>query len=234
MQLSHILNSRSVDSDQIADIVSQDPALAAKVLQFSNSAFLNKGKAIVSISDAVTRMGVEMLSAIVMTAELFTKQSNVEGFSIEKKQQHGLATAKLAASLVKPELKQQALIAGLLHDIGKLVLFEIDAVLSQRFFKQRSTTQDNALLERRIFNCDHSQVGAYLLHTWSFCYEIIHAVTHHHDSKALLADSFGISQAVYTANKLLHDQPLCPVFVAHFKLENTLSHLKKRAEKFAA
>lgn len=234
LQLNHILQSKSVDSEQIAKIVAQDPALTAKVLQFSNSAFINKGQPIVSITDAITRMGVEMLSAIVMTAELFVHESSIEGFSIENEQQHSLATAKLAASLVKPELKQQAMIAGLLHDIGKLVLFEIDKELSQRYFNQCNTTTDNMLLERKIFNCDHSQVGAYLLHTWSFSFELIQAITHHHDSKALRDSNFGAAQAVYVANKLLHDQAICPEFIQHFKLENTLDSLKKRAEKFAA
>lgn len=232
MQLNHILQSKHVDSDKIAEIIMQDPALAAKVLQFSNSAFIAKGNPINSITEAITRMGVEMLSCIVMTAELFVYKPSFQGFSIEGEQQHSLATAKLASSLVKPGLKQQAMIAGLLHDIGKLVLFDIDPALTQRFFQEQSTAADNVLLERRMFNCDHCTVGAFLLHVWSFPYDLIAAITDHHEPKKLLASEFGVAQAVYVANKLIKDQKLDNDFISHFKFEKALDALTKRAEKY--
>lgn len=234
MQLNHILQSKHVDSDKIADIITQDPALAAKVLQFSNSAFIAKGNAINSITEAITRMGVEMLSCIVMTAELFVYKPSFQGFSIEDEQQHSLATAKFAASLVKPALKQQAMIAGLLHDIGKLVLFDIDPALTKRFFQEQSHSTDNILLERRMFNCDHCAVGAFLLHVWSFPYDLIAAITDHHEPKKLLSSDFGVSQAVYVANKLIKDQKMDAEFIDHYKLEKTLDALTKRAEKYRA
>ncbi len=231
LQLNHILQSKNVDSEKIADIISQDPALAAKVLQFSNSAFIAKGNPINSITEAITRMGVEMLSCIVMTAELFVENNNSHGYSIEDEQKHSLVTAKLASSLVKPELKQSAMIAGLLHDIGKLVLYELDEKLSRDFFNERNDKVDNILLEQKMFNCDHCHVGAYLLHTWSFPYPLIEAISAHHTPEKLLSKTFGIAQAVYVADKLLREIPLDPSFIKHYKLDKTIDLLTQRAQK---
>jgi len=232
LQLNAILKNSSTDSEKIAEIISQDPALVAKVLQFSNNAFMQNGKPLTNISDAITKMGVDTLSCIVMTAELFSYQPDIPNFSIVEEQLHSLATARFAATLVDVKLKQDALLAGLLHDIGKLVLFEVDKALTLKYFANQARTSGGVELEKRIFSTDHSQVGAYLLHIWSFPYHIIDAVLLHHNESKLMKSKFGIAQAVYLANSLLKDQEPSPEFIKHFALTNKLDKLKNKAAKF--
>ena len=232
LQLNAILKSKHVDSDRIGEIIVQDPALLAKVLHFANSPIMSKGKPLNSISEAITRMGVDMLVSLVMTAELFCNQPDIPGFSIEDEQQHSLATAQLASTLVDPEFKQDAMIAGLLHDIGKLVLVEMDLALSKIFFEQANPNLDNLLLERKIFNCDHCHIGAFLLHSWGFPFPIIESVLNHHEPDKLHKNKFGLAQSVYVANKLLRSQPLDNSFIKHYKLENSLENLEKKAQKY--
>ena len=98
MQLNAILKERNSDSHKIAEIIQQDPALTAKVLQFSNNTFATNGKPMMNISDAITKMGIDTLCCIVMTAELFAYNPKIKDFSILDEQLHCLATAKLAAS----------------------------------------------------------------------------------------------------------------------------------------
>lgn len=231
MQLNAVLKNENTDSLKIAEIITQDPALAAKVLQFANSAVMAKGRHVQSIPEAITKMGIDTLCCIVMTAELFAYEPDIPNFSLIEEQLHSLSTAKLAASIVKPELKQETLIAGLLHDLGKLILFEINPALTKRFIKERSTTSDNIALERQIFSTDHSQIGGYLLHMWAFPYPVIEAVILHHSPEKLLKKSFGVAQAVYLANKLLRNQKISDKFIAHYKLDNVLEKLEARAEK---
>ena len=231
MQLNTILREDSTDSQRIGQIIGQDPALSAKVLQFANSSALNRGKALNSITDAITKMGVDTLSCIVMTAELFAYEPDIQGFSIEQEQLHSLAVAKLTASLVKPELKQDALMAGLLHDLGKLVLYEINPVLTQKFFKNKFLSSDNSLLEQKIFSTDHCHVGGYLLHMWSFPYPVIEAVVLHHRPEKLLKKQFGIAQAVYLANALIREYDIPERFIAHYKLDAVMEKLQARAER---
>lgn len=231
MQLNSLLKEDTTDSQKIAEIIAQDPALVAKVLHFANSSAMSKGKQLTSIPEAITKVGVDTLCCIVMTAELFAYEPNIEGFSLTNEQLHCLNTAKLAASLVKPEFKLDALLAGLLHDIGKLVLFEINPVLTKKYFARKTTTSDNLELEQAIFSTDHCQIGGYLLHLWSFPYPIIEAVVQHHSPKKLLKKSFGVAQAVFLANQLLNDYPVDEQFIEHFQLTNVMDKLTTRAKR---
>lgn len=236
MQLTALLNEKNTDSQKIALVIMQDPALAAKVLQFSNSAILSAGKGtnhkvLSSIPEAITKMGVDTLCCIVMTAELFSYNPDIDGFSIIKEQLHSLATAKMAASMVKPELKQDAMLAGLLHDIGKVVLYEINPTLTQTFFKHRNANKDNILLEQKVFGTDHCQIGGYLLHLWKFSLPLIEAIVLHHSPNKLHRKSFGVPQAVYVANQLLHGHELSEDFVTHYQLTPVLDKLKDKALK---
>jgi len=234
LQLNAILKNSNSDSERIAEIITQDPGLTAKVLQFSNSSFMLNGKPLTNINDAITKMGVDTLSCIVMTAELFSYQPDIPNFSIINEQLHSLSTARFAASLVPIELKQDALLAGLLHDIGKLILFEIDKELTLKYFDNQARTTSDIELEKRIFSTDHCQIGGYLLHVWSFPYHIIDAVLLHHNPNKLLKQRFGIAQAVYLANALLKGQEASIAFVQHYQLEEQLDKLKLKAERFKA
>ncbi|WP_286262953.1 response regulator [Thalassotalea atypica] len=233
MQLNSMLKDETTDSQKIAEVIIQDPALVAKVLHFANSSAMSKGKQIKSIPDAITKMGLDTLCCIVMTAELFAYEPDIEGFNLTEEQVHSLSVAKLAASIVKPELKLDALLAGLLHDLGKIVLFEIDPKLTKQYFKLKFTSTDNSPLERKIFSTDHCQIGGYLLHQWSFPYSIIEAVVLHHSPDKLLRKSFGVAQAVYLANKLIKQQDINDKFIEHFKLDTVIEKLELRAKKLS-
>lgn len=231
MQLNAVLKERNTDSNKISNIIQQDPGLTAKVLQFSNKSFSNGDKPMLSISDAITKMGMDTLCCIVMTAELFSYNPQIKGFSILDEQLHCLATAKLAASMVKAELKQDAMIAGLLHDIGKVVLFEVNTKSTALYFMHHIDGEDNIALENKIFSSDHSHVGGYLLHMWGFSYHIIEAIILHHNPEKLLKKTFGIAQAVYLANILIHKQTPNAEFIKHYKLADVLDGLIQRADK---
>lgn len=237
MQLNAILKNANTDSDKIAEIITQDPSLCAKVLQFTNNTFAQTDKPLTNITDAITKMGVDTLSCIVMTSEMFAYQPDIPNFSLIDEQLHALSTARFAASLVSPELKQDTLLAGLLHDIGKLVLFEIDKALTLKYFENSARTSGDIELEKRIFSTDHCQVGAYLLHVWSFPYYLIETVLNHHHPKKLLlkppaSQKLGIAQAVYIANTLLSGQDLHPEFISHYALADSLDTLKNKAERY--
>jgi len=231
MQLNSVLKEKNTDSQKIAEIILQDPGLTAKVLHLANSTFMSNGKSITSINNAITKMGVDTLSCIVMTAELFTYAPDIPGFSLVDQQLHSFATAKLAASMVKPELKQQAMIAGLLHAIGKVVLYEIKPDLTEKFFKLRHPKEDNKRLEQKVFGTDYCHVGGYLLHTWSFSYALIEAIILQGSPEKLLKPPFGIAQAVYLANILLKERKPDPAFIEYFKMEGVMEKLEERANK---
>ncbi|XQW84063.1 HDOD domain-containing protein [Thalassotalea piscium] len=232
LQLNAMLENNSTDSQKIADIITQDPALTAKILQISNSPSMNTGKPLNNITDAITKMGLEALSFVVMTAELFAYEPKIKGLNIVKEQLHSLAVARFAASLVKPHLKQQTMLSGLLHDIGKLVLLAIDEQLTETYFDHASHNKDNISIEQKVFGTDHCQIGGYLLHRWNFPYTLIAAVLNHHSPEKLLTNEFNATQAVYLANCLLNDREPHEQFIEHFTLGVTLDKLKVNAERY--
>ncbi|MFD2167814.1 HDOD domain-containing protein [Thalassotalea euphylliae] len=231
MQLNALLKHDTTDSDKIAEIVGRDPALVAKVMQFVNSSAMSKGREVETISDAITKMGVDTLCCIVMTAEMFSYQPSIDDFNIEKEQLHSLSTAKLAASMVKPEMKQNALLAGLLHDLGKLVLYEINPTQTKKFFQNRLGSADNSKLEQKIFATDHCHIGGYLLHMWGFPYPVIEAIVLHHSPEKLVKKPFDVAHAVHVADTLIRERELTPAFIEAFKLEGVLDKLVARADK---
>jgi len=231
LQLNTLLQEKNTDSQKFADIITQDPALAAKVLQFSNASFMVNGKTLTNITEAITKMGIDTLCCIVMTSELLSYKPNIQNFSVVNEQLHSLLTAKLAASLVKPELKQEAMLAGLLHDLGKFVLYEINPKLTADFFEQKQTTTEHMLLEQQIFGTNHCHVAGHLLHNWKFAAHIVEAVVLHHSPKDLIKKDFGIAQATYLADKLIHQQEVDIDFVKHYQLAPLLEKLSARAKR---
>ena len=123
------------------------------------------------------------------------------------------------------------MIAGLLHDIGKVVLYEVNEKATALFFMHRINDDNNIDLENKIFASDHSHVGGYLLHTWGFSYDIIEAIVLHHRPEKLRQKNFGIAQAVYLANVLIHQQAPDAEFINHYKLADAIDVLTRRAEK---
>ncbi|WP_448548266.1 HDOD domain-containing protein [Thalassotalea fusca] len=232
VQLKALLDDNNCDSDKIADIITQDPALAAKVLQCSNNSFVQSNKPLTNISDAITKMGVETLSLIVMTAELFSQQADIPGFSIADEQTSALATAKFAASLVELNEKEQTLLVGLLHRLGMLILLGIEPQLTQKYLALPNSSQLLIDVQRKIFGTDHCQVGAYLLHQWSFSYDMVRAVLEYCAPAKLIKQPFGSAHAVYIASNLIRKQQLDEDFVKHFALEKKLPALEKRAAKY--
>ena len=123
------------------------------------------------------------------------------------------------------------MIAALLHDIGKVILFEVNEKATALFFTHRINNENNTALENKIFASDHSHVGGYLLHLWGFSYDIIEAIVLHHRPEKLLQKNFAMAQAVYLANVLVHKQTPAPEFISHYKLANVIAALTQRADK---
>ena len=232
VQLKALLDENNCDSDKIADIITQDPALAAKVLQCANNSFAQSGRPLTNISEAITKMGVETLSFIVMTAELFSSQAEIPGFSIEDEQTKALATARFSASLVKAEDKPHTMLTGLLHRIGMLVLLNIDQPLTKQYLALPESSQLSIAVQRKIFGTDHCQIGAYLLHQWSFSYDMVKAVLEYNSPSRLVEQPYSSAHAVYLASSLIREQQLDEAFVRHFDLTDKLESLEQKAAKY--
>jgi HD-like signal output (HDOD) protein len=221
------------DMDLVANVIGEDPALSAKILQISNSSFFMLNTKVQRIEDAITRLGADVVSCVVAIAEIYSNTIKISGYSIEKEQQHSMCTALLGVSLAPPEVREETMLVGLLHDIGMYILFILAPESVDTYLQKRIQYEDNTALEHELFGTDHTQLAGYLLHLWNFPYHLIDSILLHHQPLKLMEHKFGAAAAIYVANLLMSKQPLNEDFVAHFQLSDKLPDWEKRAEKLA-
>lgn len=220
-----------VDMSVIANVIGEDPALTAKILQISNSSFFMLSTKVQKIEDAITRLGADVVSCVVAMAEIYSNTMKIPGYSIEKEQKHSMSTALLGVSFAPREAKEEAMLVGLLHDIGMYILFILAPNSVETYLQKWKKGEDNSALERELFGADHTQLAGYLLHLWNFPYHLIESILLHHQPVKLMESKFGAAASIYVANTLMSKQPLNEDFVEHFQLTDSLPDWEKRAEK---
>ncbi len=172
--LTGVLESPDCGTEQIAAVVSRDPALAAKILQLVNSSFFGLPRRVTSLSEAVTYLGVTTVRSLVLSTEamsLFRPAARAAGLDADALAGRALVTAAEAARRAEPGDRSDAFTAGLLSDIGLLVLADKAPELLHH---------DEADL-----GFTHGGLGAYLLGLWGLPGSVVQTVAFHHDPAAV-------------------------------------------------
>lgn len=172
----------------VAKIIEQDLAMSAKILQLVNSAFFGLYKHINSPTRAVNLLGLDTIKALVLGVGVFSeiKSGPSKIFSISALWSHSMATAAFAKKIAgevseDQEMIDHCFIAGLLHDVGKLLLFSrLPEQYEQAVVMAGETdcTLDEA--ELRIFGTGHGEIGGYLIGLWGLPGPVVEAITFHH------------------------------------------------------
>lgn len=231
-RLREVLDEKTHDINDIAAIISEDPALTAKVLQLVNSSFFLRMNSISDVAEAVVRLGEELVSSVVLMTETYAKLPNVEGYSLADAQTHCVNVGRLAARLVGPEAKQNTMLAGLLHDVGQSLLFLTFPEVTRAFMDRARDDQDSDTtigIEQEIYGVDHAQIGAYLLHLWGFPYPLVEGVAFHHMPLKMEGSEFGPAAGIHAADRLLRKQALDAEFVERFSVADKLPRWEKMA-----
>jgi HD-like signal output (HDOD) protein len=199
----------SSDDPSVADVsraISADSAIAAKVLQVVNSAFFRRAKSIAKIEQAVTHLGFVTIRNIVMSVEVFSAwpASLPQNFDPEAVQLRAHKVAAIARALVPGKAADDAMLAGLLHNIGYLVLAqqcpkELEAAL--HLAVQRRIPLHEA--ETEVIGASYAEIGAYLLGIWGLPHTIIEAVAFHNDPRRIKQSQFDVLAALATAETLV-------------------------------
>lgn len=210
IELSNALANPSVGARAVSEIIERDIAISARVLQLVSSAFYGLPRAVTSISGAVAYLGVEVIKAIVLSAEvsrMFPVTQSIPDFSLEALQGHGARASQFAKRILGHEPGGDVLIvAGLLQDCGQLVLASRAA---SRFGVALATAAANkeplADVEQDVFGASHAEIGAYLLGLWGLPERVVSAVAHHLDPRRRSPRVFDAAAALYVANLLIVD-----------------------------
>lgn len=204
--LTQALAEPEVDLRQVSRIVEQDPAIVVKILQIVNSSYFGVRREITDAHQATSYLGVSTLRDLVLSVEVFRQFENpgsTQGFSLEKEQAHSLRTARIVRQMFSSKKQSDlAFLAGMLHDIGKLVLASrLPERLGEVLAVCAETQRPPHLVEAEILGVSHAEIGAYLLGLWGMPYSVVEAVAYHHRPGQVTEQTdFGILPAVHVAD----------------------------------
>jgi putative nucleotidyltransferase with HDIG domain len=206
------LQCENASIDSIAKVISKDISLSAKILQIVNSAFFGLPQHVRSLAQAVNYLGLNILQGVVLTAGVHDrlKDAGIPEASLESIFNHSVAVGGHAKKIaVKMGLQKRdsedALIAGLLHDVGKLAMlasFKDEMNAAIRLAREKSLPLYMA--EKEILGANHGEIGAHLLSLWGLHDPILEAVTFHHNPQHPGQPTKNILTAVYIANAIEH------------------------------
>jgi len=204
------LQSADASIHRAGEIIAKDPGMTAKILQLVNSAFFGIRRVVSNPADAAAYLGLETIQSLVLSLHAFARfeACRLPGCSIDQIWSHSMAAGLLAKRIMEGEKAgraqaAEAFTAGLLHDLGKLVL---TANLPQEYgtVLARVAHGEVALhdAEREVLGSTHAEIGSYLLGLWGLPDPIIEAVALHHRPGECADKAFGPLCAVHAANVL--------------------------------
>ena len=202
-----IENPESTFAD-IVHVAERDPAITARLLQLVNSAFFAPAQPATNVREAVRYLGTTMLRNLVLATELFRmfKAEKKSAISTKEVQNHALRTALVASACAPRELKDKAFTAGILHDIGILIVAsELPEQWRQISAMAHSGTHTLPAAELEVLGVTHAEIGAYLLGIWGIPREIVEAVANHHYPGRTRSCSVDVLALVHVANGLVNE-----------------------------
>jgi putative nucleotidyltransferase with HDIG domain len=182
-----LLNNPETDVSSLAEVISSDQALTAKVLRLCNSAYYGLPRKVTTVSEAVLIVGFSSIKSLVM---MITTQSTMNkgllGYKIGPGEfwRHSIGTAetaRLLAQRMRHEKHEECFIAGLIHDIGKMVLNQhaLPEVYRATNLSQKEQVPVH-LAEQKILGFDHAGIGAALAERWNFPPVLVESIRRHH------------------------------------------------------
>ena len=183
------LTSPDASIDQVGKLIEQDIGMSVKLLQIVNSAFFGLAREIISPAQAAAHLGLDIVKSLVLSIKVFESfEEGIEAGGLDKIFHRAQSVAHLAREIGKFEgfdqkQREQLLIAGLLQDIGELVIIKYFPKILQEEFKtsELQSTESIVERERRIYGVSHEQIGVYLLHLWGIPLTVVECIAHHHD-----------------------------------------------------
>ena len=204
--------SPHISLNEIGELISQDISLSAKVLQVSNTVCYSLRQRITNPIQATVQLGLDIVKNLVLLNHVLLQFdiSKLRDLSIDELWNHSVIVGTCARNIIKAEnvgkdVEDHAFGAGLLHDVGKLIIatnFPDEYVFAQTVAKKNGITISQA--EKEIFETTHSNVGGYLLGLWGLPDTIIDTVILHHNPARSISRNRDVVTAVHVADYFAH------------------------------
>jgi len=200
----------NTSAQQLQQIIADDQAMTARILKIANSAMYSCSRKIKTLTEAIVMLGFNSIRSLVVTSaarNLYNTRNSTTGLKERLLWEHSIGVAFACRLLVQgnyPGLAEEAFLAGLMHDIGKLVL---NLKIPEDFDEiVQSVYNDNRpfhLMEKEVLGFDHAEVGARLVNKWNLSQVLESTILNHHNPEALSADN-PLLLYLDLGNKLCH------------------------------
>lgn len=193
MELKRITGDHHSSLGDIAKVIARDPGLATSVLRLANSGFYSFMTRVDTISRAVSLIGVQQIGMLALGASvlsLFRDVPEASVLDIRLFWRHSLACAVLdallAERLARKKEQERAFVAGLLHDIGRVLLCTSEPVLAgEARLRARGSGRDPLAVEREVLGFTHAELSGVMAVKWKFPDNLTEALRGHHEPMAM-------------------------------------------------
>jgi HD-like signal output (HDOD) protein len=185
-EIEAALQSPQCSLTTVGEAIEKDPDLTARLLRLANSSFYGFSSRLSTVTEAVSLIGIQQVQDLIVASSSIERFSGIseEFVSMESFWRHSLACG-IAARLLAMEKRlpkpDKLFVVGLLHDVGRLLLFSQAPEATQQVFQ---LYQNEKLLlreaEQRVLGFDHQQVAGALLTQWKYPAGLVQAVAYHH------------------------------------------------------
>lgn len=203
-----LLGDPEFEMDDLIRVIEMDQATTANLLRMANSAYFGRGASVGTVQDAIVRLGAQRVGQLLMVASVGPVAAKpLAGYDLEPGVlwRHSLAVAVTTELIGKETGKRPppyAFTAGLLHDLGKVVL-DLFVVADSEQIKGLCYTDNLSfeMAERQVLGADHQEIGAELLTAWNLPDNLVQAVRWHHAPDKAEEMSLAVD-AVHMANQI--------------------------------
>ena len=244
-KLLAILDDKDASMRDISELVAKDVSVSSTVLKTVNSAFFGLFGVVKDIHRAVPLLGVDIVKGLILGVHSISafEDSQLQELSLDNLWQHSFNTALIAREIAKAENMDKTdietcYVAGLLHDIGKLLFAQISPEEYKATINSFSKNT-NCLFEeeQKQLQATHAELGAYLLNLWHMPEEVVIAVNNHH-TFSIPEEGFRPAHCVNIANYLEHKivvynkdytfSPLCTEELKKLNMTDRILHWEEQ------
>ncbi len=209
VRIMSLVQKPDVSINEVAAEISKDPSITASIIKLSNSSYYRASKPVRTVAESLMTLGLDTVKEIVMlSASKAVLQKDLKGYQLEADEMwmHSLVVAELSGRIITlkklPIPKDLAFTAGLLHDIGKVILTQFfpGKILNIKDeLKNMETTFTE--VEKKHFGYDHQEIGLKVLTAWNFPDELKEVVSCHHNPEAAVKFPL-LASVVHIANTI--------------------------------
>lgn len=213
VKILEALQDDRMDVARLASLIELDVVLSAKLLAAANSAAYRGASQVLSIREGINSMGWEMVKTLALSAamhQILNDFSRKEKFNLSRFWHHSLYSAvlsKLIASRLGNISEDEAYLAGLLHDVGRLAMRVNFPDLYKPIYESDEGEVSMTLEETRIFGSDHCEIGAWLIQDWQVKSFLQDSIAFHHQPSEQLMQASALVKVTHLSASMSESYP---------------------------